>query len=249
VRPRLIAHRGLGFGHPENTLAAFAAALSHPAADGIECDVRLDAAGLARIFHDEDTERLTGVPGAFEAHPPEALAALRVGGEPVPTLAGLVEVVGARPRARATVVNVELKPTRYARALVAACAPALEALSAAPGVELVVSSFDPRVLAALESVQAGWGRALIFEDPLALNALKFLGPLDLHPRHDLVDVASRSAWGTPHRAWRAWTVNEVGEARRLAGLGVAGLITDDAVALAAGLEAGARGGGGSVGVA
>lgn len=48
---RLLSHRGLSNQHPENTLAAFAAALS-AGFDGLETDVRISADGEAILFHD-----------------------------------------------------------------------------------------------------------------------------------------------------------------------------------------------------
>ncbi|AOX99287.1 glycerophosphodiester phosphodiesterase [Jeongeupia sp. USM3] len=51
---QLIAHRGLARTVPENTLAAFAAALSS-GFDGLETDIRLCADGEAVLFHDRIT--------------------------------------------------------------------------------------------------------------------------------------------------------------------------------------------------
>ena len=48
---RLLAHRGLARLHPENTLAAFAAALAC-GFQGLETDVRLSADGDAVLYHD-----------------------------------------------------------------------------------------------------------------------------------------------------------------------------------------------------
>jgi glycerophosphoryl diester phosphodiesterase len=48
---RLLSHRGLSSQHPENTIAAFAAALS-VGFDGLETDVRLSADGEAILYHD-----------------------------------------------------------------------------------------------------------------------------------------------------------------------------------------------------
>jgi glycerophosphoryl diester phosphodiesterase len=64
--PWLVAHRGGSALAPENTLPAFdrAAALG---ADALEIDVRRTRDGTVVVFHDEDTERLTGEPGTIEA--------------------------------------------------------------------------------------------------------------------------------------------------------------------------------------
>ncbi len=50
ARPWIIGHRGVTDGTPENTLAAFEAALEH-AADGIELDVQLSRDGVPVVFH------------------------------------------------------------------------------------------------------------------------------------------------------------------------------------------------------
>jgi|GEM_PF-2705407 len=55
---RLIAHRGASATHPENTLAAFDAALA-AGADGFECDLRLCADGVV-VCHDADLRRFAG---------------------------------------------------------------------------------------------------------------------------------------------------------------------------------------------
>jgi glycerophosphoryl diester phosphodiesterase len=65
-RPWLVAHRGGAALAPENTLPAFELA-ERLGADAFELDVRLTADGEVVVFHDADTARLTGEPGAIEA--------------------------------------------------------------------------------------------------------------------------------------------------------------------------------------
>ena len=72
---RPIAHRGLhdrGRGIIENTASAFAAAIERGYA--IECDVQLSRDGIPMIFHDDDLDRLTGVPGPVGARSMAELA-------------------------------------------------------------------------------------------------------------------------------------------------------------------------------
>ena len=57
--PMVIAHRGARTEAPENTAAAFDAALRHPI-DGIEFDVQLSADGVPVVFHDDTLFRITG---------------------------------------------------------------------------------------------------------------------------------------------------------------------------------------------
>jgi hypothetical protein len=53
-----IAHRGHSSAAPENTLAAFRAAIE-AGADGAECDVYRSADGVIFLFHDNTTKRTT----------------------------------------------------------------------------------------------------------------------------------------------------------------------------------------------
>ena len=55
----IIAHRGASCDHPEQTLAAYDAALSE-GADGIECDIRLTKDGHLVCSHDRTFERVAG---------------------------------------------------------------------------------------------------------------------------------------------------------------------------------------------
>jgi len=55
----IIAHRGPSAGHPENSLAAFEAAIA-AGADAIETDVRLSRDGLPVCTHDADLKRTHG---------------------------------------------------------------------------------------------------------------------------------------------------------------------------------------------
>jgi glycerophosphoryl diester phosphodiesterase len=56
VRPLILGHRGASAVAPENTLAAFARAMSD-GADGIEFDVRLSRDGVAVVIHDATLKR------------------------------------------------------------------------------------------------------------------------------------------------------------------------------------------------
>ncbi|MCA9516048.1 MAG: glycerophosphodiester phosphodiesterase [Myxococcales bacterium] len=227
--PALIAHRGASADAPENTLAAFRRALDD-GADGVEMDVRLTRDGVPVVFHDDDLARLTGAAGPIEQLDAAAVAALRVpagGGEGVPTLADVLGAIApalADP-ARAFLVNVELKPAgSAAAALVAACRPLLDPLAE----HLVVSSFDPRVILAA-AAGADWPLAYLYETPLALAALPHFPAglaLDLHPRHDLVTAEHLAGIAAPGRRVRTWTIDDPVEARRVAALGVAAVITN-----------------------
>jgi glycerophosphoryl diester phosphodiesterase len=95
--PNGFAHRGLhGPGVPENSMAAFRAALDLGA--GIECDVRLSADGEVMVFHDHDLRRMCASALAVEATPSAMLAGQHLLGTAgsIPRLADLLELVGGR---------------------------------------------------------------------------------------------------------------------------------------------------------
>ncbi|OQX40212.1 MAG: hypothetical protein B0D91_00240 [Oceanospirillales bacterium LUC14_002_19_P2] len=60
--PLVLGHRGVPLAHQENTLAGFRKAIEL-GVDGIELDVFKTRDDRIVVFHDEQTERLTGVAG------------------------------------------------------------------------------------------------------------------------------------------------------------------------------------------
>lgn len=129
------AHRGLhGNGVPENSLAAFRAAVE--AGVGIELDVQLSADGEVMVFHDEDLLRMTGKEGSLYAHTQEELSALRLADtdEPVPTLKEVLAVVEGR-----VPLLVEIKPEHAVTELCEKTAALLDGYTGA----YMVESFHP----------------------------------------------------------------------------------------------------------
>ena len=92
-----IAHRGLhSKTAPENSLAAFAAAIEKGYA--IELDVHLLADGTVAVFHDESLARMTGNDGYLKYLNKEDLKALKLAGtkETIPTLAEVLAFVNTK---------------------------------------------------------------------------------------------------------------------------------------------------------
>lgn len=87
----VVAHRGDSAHHPENTLAAFEAAV-RLGVPMVEFDVRATLDGVLVCAHDETLDRTTDAartlgPGALVAQlRHQELAAVRASGQPVPTL-------------------------------------------------------------------------------------------------------------------------------------------------------------------
>lgn len=133
------AHRGLhGNGVPENSMAAFRAALAH--GYGVELDIHLLKDGNLAVIHDSLLNRTTGQAGRVEDLTTEELRnyQLEGTGETIPEFMDVLTLFhGKAP------LIVELKPTdgNHAALTEAAC----KMLETYPGV-FCMESFDPRCL-------------------------------------------------------------------------------------------------------
>ncbi|KLE34482.1 glycerophosphodiester phosphodiesterase family protein [Aurantiacibacter luteus] len=133
------AHRGLhGSGVPENSLAAFEAAIAR--GYGIECDLLPSADNRAVVFHDEDLQRLTGQAGSTRRTRVGELTAMRLSGsdETIPTLRDMLALVAGR-----VPLLLELKSVRGEH-ISALCRAVRRDLEGYRG-EVAVMSFDPRI--------------------------------------------------------------------------------------------------------
>ncbi len=133
------AHRGLhGDGAPENSPAAFAAAIARSM--GIECDIQQSGDGQAMVFHDWELDRLTGESGAVAGRSAAQLESITLLGsdDTMPTLrAFLGQVAGKVP------LLIEIK-SRANQRIVSLCRAVRRDLEGYRGA-FGVMSFDPRV--------------------------------------------------------------------------------------------------------
>lgn len=119
----VIAHRGASATWPEHTRAAYLQAIAD-GADGLECDVRLTADGVAVCWHDATVDRTSDGSGPVHAHTLDRLrrldvlrgarppASLGARGDQVLTLAELVGI--AATAGRPLSLAIELKhPAPY----------------------------------------------------------------------------------------------------------------------------------------
>jgi len=224
ARPRVWAHRGASALAPENTMAAFELART-AGADGLEFDVRLDGSGRAVVYHDATLERLLGRPERLDALTPGEVAALRVDGEPVPLLSDVLDAFDLE-------LDIEIKSERLGRAgaLVDAVAHALADHRRLERV--MVSSFDPAVLVQIHRRVPDLALAFLFHagQGLALRrgwVGRWIGASLVHPEHTLCTEDRVKAWHTAGLPVNAWTVDDPAELRRLADIGVDGVIAND----------------------
>jgi glycerophosphoryl diester phosphodiesterase len=202
-----LAHRGDWRAAPENTLAAFRAALERPACDGLEFDVRVSADGVPVICHDDSLARVQGSPERVDSLDAEALSRFDV-----PTLTEVLEVAGRRP-----FLDVELK-VEIGHILI-------EVLAAGRGPELhnaVVSSFEPAALEGVARRVPGWPRWLNVEvmDRAAVAAAIDLGCRGVAAEWHSIDAESVALARAARLEVAAWTVRRRATFDRLADLGV-----------------------------
>ena len=151
---RPFAHRGLhGPGRPENSRAAFEAAIA--AGSAIELDVQASRDGQAMVFHDYELDRLTATHGRTADLSAAELGALALAGTPetIPTLAEVLALIGGHAP-----LLIEVKsPDRHVVPLCIAVAAALGAYSGPVG----IMSFNPEAGAWFARHAPQWLRGLV----------------------------------------------------------------------------------------
>ena len=214
----LLAHRGDHRGAPENTLAAFAAALAIPGIDGLELDVRRSAEGIAIVLHDATLTRVQGRQARASRLTVEELAA-----HGIPTLA---EVLAA---CRPTVfLDVELKENLGE----AAIGPIRKARGLADGgvARVVVSSFDRAALATVRRCEPSWPTWLntAWLNDRAIRAACDLGCTGIAAEWHRIDARRAERVRAAGLELGAWTVRDTSVRDRLAALGAAAACVEGA---------------------
>jgi glycerophosphoryl diester phosphodiesterase len=208
-----LAHRGDWRRAPENSIAAFLAALDIPHCDGLEFDVRLSRDHVPVCYHDETLQRLHGVDRRIADLTAAELAPLGV-----PTLEASLAAIPRR-----AFLDVELKgDTGRAAfdALIGGRGPGLE--------RAVVSSFDERALERIGGLAPTWPRWLNSEDASAatIDRALALGCTGVSVEWHAIDAAvvGRARDGGLDVA--AWTVRRRPTADRLERAGVSAICVE-----------------------
>ncbi len=219
----IVSHRGLGYGHRENSLAAFRAVAAE-GRFGVELDARITRDGVAVVCHDPE---LHG-PGG-ESFPIAETDAAELAGL-VPTLADALAAL------RGVLVDLEIKPTE------APLDPILDVLGDA---RVRFSSFSSLVLSKLRTSAPAMERALLLEPgvdlPWSTSEATLVGARAVHPHRSLLSPAHVQGWRAAGLSVRAYTLNDADEWAYARDLGIDAIITDVPVELERFLDAASDG--------
>jgi glycerophosphoryl diester phosphodiesterase len=213
-RPLVVAHRGASAREVENSLAAFRAAMQL-GADAVELDVHATADGTLIVHHDE---AIAGrrIPQLTA----QQVAGLRLSnGEPIPTLAHVLEAIGPRLQ---VFVEVKSLPSTFDDRL-------LEVLRRGPNPDAyAVHAFDHRIVRRLGARSPALRRGVLSASyPVRpLVALEDAGATILWQERTLVDRPLVDALHGAAMQLIVWTVDDPTEMAQLLALGVDGICTN-----------------------
>lgn len=230
---QVFAHRGAKKVAPENTLPAFERALAM-GVDGIELDVQRSKDGVLVVMHNFTVDETTDGTGRVADLTSGELRRLDAGshfdpsfsGVGVPTLEEVLALVGTQCR-----INIEIKSMDP-----------MGGYEVEPLAEMIrmgnlystviVSSFNPITLIKMRWFDRKVPLGLLYHGAELPQFLReawlspIMRPEAFHPHSSLVDAAYMTWAKELPAAVNTWTVNEVEEAKRLAGLGVDVIISD-----------------------
>ena len=214
------AHRGLHDENlPENSMAAFKAALDH--GYGIELDLHLLADGNLAVMHDSALMRTTGADGIIEDLNTQQLKDYQLNGtsETIPTFQQVLDLFDGKAP-----LVIELKPVKGNHA--ALTAKTVEMLEGYQGL-YCIESFDPRVIYWLKKNRPDICRGQLTENHFASDGklsavLKFVLTHQLEnfltmpdfvaykyaDRKTLGNFLVRRLWGVQGVTWTLKTMDE-----------------------------------------
>ena len=212
--PLIIGHRGACAVAPENTMAAFEAAIA-AGADGIEFDVRLSRDGVPVIIHDDNLRRTHDVRSAVNALTADELVRLKV-----PALRQLFELMAQN----SLLLYLEIKS--HEQELAELCCGLVKEFGFEERV--IVECFDLRVLKRIEGVKtAALFEPRIYTDQRVIERALEVGAsvLALHHRltkPKLVEKAKEAGLRVV-----VWTVDDPVWIERARAMGIEALIAND----------------------
>jgi glycerophosphoryl diester phosphodiesterase len=250
--PLIIAHRGSSYHSPENTIAAFRAAIE-AGADGIEFDVRLAKNDTPVVFHDRTLKRVAGSNAEVAELDAAELASVSIGGwfnrmnpakaddlfggEGVPTLGDTLAYL--KPFEGRIYVELKCKEADARRT--AECV-AAEIARRAPAANLVVKSFKLGAISRVRQLLPGVRTAALFAPKIrnVLRKQKYL--VDIASDLGTEEISLHYSLATRKLVAKAlergmqvavWTADNPRWVKRARELGIGSIITNDPARLIA----------------
>jgi glycerophosphoryl diester phosphodiesterase len=215
----VIAHRGASAVAPENTIAAFQAAID-AGADGIEFDVRLAHDGVPVVIHDETLYRTSRVHGRVAD-----MSADQLSQYDVPSLAQLFDLF----KSNELVLYLEIKDKQIQ--LAEECCRLVEEHRLKDRV--IFACFEHSLLQTIKQIDPSFKTAALFQPPAAfiLNRARAVGADGLALHHRLanprvVEEANQAGFKVA-----VWTVDDPAWVKRAQEMDVHALITNNPSAL------------------
>lgn len=206
----LLGHRGARLYAPENTLAAFNLALSH-GAHGFEFDVRCTRTKQTIICHDGKFKRMVVRKSTLE----QIQASCSIDGRP-PCLEDVLELYS-----RKAFLNIEIKVRGMEQVVVQAMK------KFPPQRGYFISSFLPSVVRKLHALDKSLVLGAISKSYWHLRRWKSLPVSHVVPHHGLLTPKLIDELHAAGKTIITWTVNDAKLMKRVATLGVDGIISDD----------------------
>lgn len=220
MRPLIISHAACGGHAPENTLAGILKAIEL-GSEAIEIDVQASADGVPVLMHDLTVDRTTKGSGAVAELSLEQLRALDVGGEPVPTLAEVLDLTKDK-----VLLVMEIKQPGIEEHI-ARVIHEMDALD-----DVMAWSFFPDALEGMRVAEPKVPRALLIGGEsmpkwtkIRASAIK-MGVQGVSIFNPTVDEAVAEDCRRRGLALYTWTPDSTREIQRLIGLGVDGVCSN-----------------------
>jgi glycerophosphoryl diester phosphodiesterase len=229
-RPLAVAHRGDPMKRPQNTRSSFLSALEYDI-DMIETDLNMTSDGHLVIIHDQIVDFTSN--GTGEVHS-QTLADLRrldfgswmgpeFSGERIMTLEELLDIAKERDVA----LNLEIKNgPRIYEGIEEKVVMILNDLSVADRV--IISSFDHATIKRIKEIAPGILCGILFSGALIdpITPARLADADGLHPEFSSVHEPLIAAAQKAGLFVNVWTVDSEQQIRRMAALGVTGIISN-----------------------
>jgi glycerophosphoryl diester phosphodiesterase len=216
-RPLIIGHRGASAVAPENTLAAFEAAIA-AGADGVEFDVRFCRDGIPVVIHDETLYRTSGIRRRVAEMRRDELTRFDV-----PSLEQVFELFETNDR----ILYLEMKEAEVAEE----CCRLIERYRLKDRV--IFECFEHSALKIVKSINPRFRTAPLFQPPASfiLKRALAVGADEIALHHRLATASKVERANQAGLRVVVWTVDDPAWIERAREFDVHALITNDPAAL------------------